>query len=479
MFKRRAAPDRVPTDTVVPLNILDGSLINRTFVMNSLYVFDDVLDPEKLRGSLERLAHREGYRKLGARLRKSNQGGFEHHIPAEFNEERPAIGYTHVVHDMISEEHPMASRLPKPKEGPAVVSDPAELTDIFRGPDCPTKMDDYLYTDRPQLSLHVVSFKDKTVIVLYWPHSIFDAMGMGVMFDAWILMLQGREDEIRPPHGFDHDALSELGRNATEPHKLAGQLMTTPQLVLYGFKNVADLAWRSKENRMACIPGEFLEKMRAKALAELAMDAEAEGKEKPWVSEGDVLAAWWLRLVVSHFPQDSDRTIVVQNAFSLRSALEKDLLPKGSKYMSNCVGFINVVLSAKDVLQKPLGYVALQIRHAIVEQGTREQVEAYAALVRKSNVGAPPFFGDGSNHLVSFSNWTKGKLFEVDMSAAAVKPRDTPCTPCYIQSVEQPYSFTEGFQIVGKDSRGNYWLCGNRVKGNWGKVEAMLKGAGI
>lgn len=75
--KKQAGPVLVPTDTVQPLNILDGSLINKTFVMNSLYVFDDVLDPEKLRSSLERLVHREGYRKLGARLRKN----VSHYLP--------------------------------------------------------------------------------------------------------------------------------------------------------------------------------------------------------------------------------------------------------------------------------------------------------------------------------------------------------------------------------------------------------------
>lgn len=442
--------------------------------MNSLYVFDDVLDAVKLRDSLERLVEREGFRKLGARLRKNNQGGFEHHIPAAFSKDRPAIGFTHIKHDVASNDHPVASRLPRPNGRPAVVSDPADLAHQFRAPDCPVKMDDYLYTDRPQLSLHIVSFKDKTIVVLYWPHSIFDAMGMKVMFDAWTMVLEGKEDEIRPPHGHDHDALSELGRHATTPHKLADRLMTTTQLVTFGLKNVMDLAVRVKENRMACIPGAFLEKLRVQALAELATEAATEGQEKPWLSEGDVLAAWWLRLAVSHFPLNSERNVVIQNAFSMRSALEKDLLPAGSKYLSNCVGFINVVLPAKEVLQKSLGYVALQFRRAIVEQGTREQVEAYGALLRDSKAGTPPFFGDGSNHLVSFSNWGKANLFKVDLSAAAVKPRDSPCMPCYIQSVEQPYSFTEGFQIVGKDTHGNYWLCGNRVKGNWGKVEAKL-----
>ena len=67
----QTAPASVPTDTVVGLKFLDDSLINRNFVMNPLYIFDEVLDAEKLRGSLERLVERDGFRKLGARLRKN------------------------------------------------------------------------------------------------------------------------------------------------------------------------------------------------------------------------------------------------------------------------------------------------------------------------------------------------------------------------------------------------------------------------
>ena len=70
-WQRQTAPARIPTDTVVGLKFLDDSLINRNFVMNPLYIFDDVLDAKKLRSSLERLVEREGFRKLGARLRKN------------------------------------------------------------------------------------------------------------------------------------------------------------------------------------------------------------------------------------------------------------------------------------------------------------------------------------------------------------------------------------------------------------------------
>jgi hypothetical protein len=66
---KREAPALVPTDTIVPLHSNDDSKSSRACVFDVLFKFDDVLDPEKLHGSLRDLLAREGWRKLGARLR--------------------------------------------------------------------------------------------------------------------------------------------------------------------------------------------------------------------------------------------------------------------------------------------------------------------------------------------------------------------------------------------------------------------------
>jgi hypothetical protein len=73
------------------------------------------------------------------------------------------------------------------------------------------KVEDYLNKDGPQLGLHLVSFKDKTLVCLYWPHALMDAMGKRALLDAWTLMLQGRASEIISPQGADADPLAELG----------------------------------------------------------------------------------------------------------------------------------------------------------------------------------------------------------------------------------------------------------------------------
>jgi hypothetical protein len=65
------APQRVLTDVIVPVGFFDDTIIFRTFVLYTLFVFDDVLNPEKLRTSLERVVSRPGWNKLGARLRRN------------------------------------------------------------------------------------------------------------------------------------------------------------------------------------------------------------------------------------------------------------------------------------------------------------------------------------------------------------------------------------------------------------------------
>lgn len=65
------APKRVPTDRVLPLCFLDRSVFVTGMNTAAVLVFDEVLDPEKLRASLEGLVKRKGWERLGARIRES------------------------------------------------------------------------------------------------------------------------------------------------------------------------------------------------------------------------------------------------------------------------------------------------------------------------------------------------------------------------------------------------------------------------
>ncbi|KAK9783642.1 hypothetical protein SCAR479_00201 [Seiridium cardinale] len=448
---RTGVPDRDPTDEVIQVNDFDDTMLFRAFAMHSMFVIEDVLDPEKLRA----------------------QGRLEFHIPQAFSQERPAITFTHVAHNIAAEAHPHASHLPKPSKTPVVMGDPGEFEALYLDTESPTKLDDYLTIDRPVVGLYVSSFLDKTVVTLHWPHILFDALGSQGVVKNWTLILQGREAEVIPLHGVEKDPLAELGKHPREVHKLTDRRMGMPTLVGYVLKNIVDLGFRGKENRIACIPAAFIQKLRSDALQELTSDTSLEDGKGLFLSEGDVLVAWWSQLVVSHLSKPKNTTIAIQNAFSQRSVLTEEL-PPGSLYVSNCMGFINTLLPSQELLEQPLSRIALEVRRSIDQQRTREQVEAYCALQRKSKDRILPLFGDSSMHIVGFTNWTKAKLFDVDFSAARVNQQESgPLPPSYIQSMQYPYNFNEGF-IFQRDGGGNYWLTGYRVKGAWAAIERQL-----
>ncbi|KAH6658522.1 hypothetical protein BKA67DRAFT_656711 [Truncatella angustata] len=528
MFWNTAAPARVPTDTVVPFRYFDDTPLWRSFILYSMFAFDDVLDPKRLRDGLERLARRDGWQKIGARLRRNVKGELEYHVPAAFSQERPAITYTHVTHDLPAAEHPIASRLPTSTTGPAIVCDPDEFRSLFQREGAPTELNHYLDEDIPQIGLHIVSFKDKTLVTLYWPHTLMDALAKQAFLKAWVLVLQDRADEVALPVSAHSDPLSKLGIHPNEPHKLLAHRMSMLNLVGYGLSTISNF-FNTKENRMVCVPAAFVKQLRSEAYADLVDDnaeississidgqvspsissvdealspsvSSSDGSlslassassddtkpssvgsldDQPFLSDGDVLCAWWTKLAVSHLPASSRRTICLNNAYSLRSALADDLLPSGRPYISNAVAFVNVLLPLDDIVSKSLGHVASTIRQAIKELGTRNQVEAFTAMWRESSAKLPPFFGDSGMHMVTFSNWSKARLFETDFSAALANPgpadeKRKPARPSYIQNCQFGLCLPNGFPIIGKDNDGNYWLSGYMNKGHWEQVDKQL-----
>lgn len=71
MFSGQPSPAPNPSDVIIPFNYFDDSILWKSFILYSLFVFDDVLDAQKLASSLTALAQRPGWRKLGARLRQN------------------------------------------------------------------------------------------------------------------------------------------------------------------------------------------------------------------------------------------------------------------------------------------------------------------------------------------------------------------------------------------------------------------------
>ncbi|PHH86825.1 hypothetical protein CDD83_9695 [Cordyceps sp. RAO-2017] len=178
-----AAESHEATDQVVPVPYCDALRPLQGWLIHVMLVFEDVLDCQKLRDSLEALIEMDGWRKLGARLRRSSKGQLNYHIPSRFTKDRPALRH------------------------PAVVAHSEDFQSLSRAPGSPTTLNDYLKNDYPQLGLHIVTFTDATIVTLQWPHTLFDLMGQKAVLDAWTLILQGRRDEVPPTYAADCDPL--------------------------------------------------------------------------------------------------------------------------------------------------------------------------------------------------------------------------------------------------------------------------------
>ncbi|KAI5864856.1 hypothetical protein GGS23DRAFT_466593 [Durotheca rogersii] len=501
-------PMTIPSDTVIPLHFYDDTPVNRSVIVEFTMRFDDVLDADKLRTSLEKLLSRRDWRKLGARLRLNSNGKLEYHVPEAFSENRPAFAYSHSTHDVGIASHPLASRLPRPTAKPTVLDDPSEFGPLLRRWGAPQTILDYLTTDAPQLSLHIVSFTDATIVTLSWPHTLLDAIGRKELLAAWTATLEGREDDVKPLHGVYRDPLESLGANPKEPYVLAHRHLSPVQSLLFVLSYIwaTIFWWGGEETRMVCVPARhaniLFESARDDLSAPAAQCANDDKKLRPFISEGDILSGWITRLALVHL-RHVDQTVSIMNAFGLRSALAKDLLPPTSAYVGNAVGSVYAFLSMRDLFAQPLGYTAAVVRRSISEQGTRDQVEAHAAIERAAlRQGRAPVFGNTKMTPVMISNWSKAKFFETDFSAALVArpgsasdgdnnnngggdddattprpPEYRPGRPTYIQPnglVNRQLPTRNSFPIVGKDAAGNYWFSGTLQHGLWGQVQEAL-----
>ncbi|KAI9703927.1 MAG: hypothetical protein M1820_005709 [Bogoriella megaspora] len=477
-------PPRVSTDTVIPLHYYDDTKVMRAFVLNLGMRFDDVLDPERLRAALERLCELGNWRKIGARLRLNDKGKLEYHIPEQFDAKRPGFIFSHDTYDMNIEDHPLAKRLPKPIDKPSLYEDGGNFDALTRRKDNPLTWEEFTQTDDPQMSLHVTSFRDATIVGFTWPHWLFDAMGKASFMQAFQSVLNGDENKVPPLEGFQTDPMVELGKTTPgERHVLFSRLLQGLSMYLFIFRFLFELLyWRKFESHVVCLPAKHVQSMRETAIEELA-DGSSE-KERPFVSDGDVICAWWMKRALQHLPRNSKRTVLVMNAFNLRSRLPKSFV-QGAGYAQNAVFAIYTLISVRDVFQKPISFLAAKIRHDIKEQATEEQLHALAAMQKQAidKSGHGCIFGDSSIQLLAFSNWSKAKFYDIDLSTAVIREGTSTGSranhlgrPSYIQCTGKAHGMSTRFAcpIIGQDAAGNYWLRAELPVSTWRKIDAQF-----
>ncbi|KAJ5229060.1 hypothetical protein N7489_009768 [Penicillium chrysogenum] len=415
-----------------------------------------------------------------------DHGKLEYHIPARYDETRPAFIFTTTTYGININDHPLGSQLPKAGQDQSFLSPSSDFfTSIVCRPDSPRELADWIYTDRPQLDIHAALFQDATLLTISYLHTFSDAISRTNLFEAWIAVLRGHEEEVPAFVPYDHDPLYTLGKEAPrQSYRNLGRLLSGLSLVIFGLRYMFEILWFPKlEEHPIRLPGRCVDQMRKTVLQELAITA-SRGTRKPFVSEGDVVVAWWVRTMIKALKPAPDRTIMVMNVFNVWN-LFPEWFPHGAAgLVGNSFFYSYTLLVASKVLQDTdLKYVASTNRTALMEHRTKQQVAAMTAIQRENFMKAAPVVGDSKLLFMAATNQHKARYFETDWSAAVIAP-GVPLSgrphalgrPSYVNDIEycRGYPTRNIVRIIGKDAGGDWHLLFKARAGAWRVIHQEL-----
>jgi hypothetical protein len=492
--EQRSLPDIIESDDIIPVHLFDDTAAARGIVLVWTLQFEDILNPHKLNDALSNLFQMDGWRRLGGRFRQKvcshhssylpvltsmqPDGGLEIHVPRKFSEERPAVYFTQEKFETPMSEHPLASRLPKPTGRISTHTGPKEFCALGLRPETPRNMDDFVHSDIPQFCLHVQTFTDGTLVNLTFSHVTTDLMGLSAIFEAWSQVLAGKPEAVIPMPGYRKDVFDDMLKSPPrERHVLANKILDGWRFKIWGLRSLYE-SWRSGniQSRTLCIPKDTVSRMMQQARGHLE---EETTNGKPFISEGDVFAALSCLMLAKYQGRGTSRELATIMAVDPRSRARSVFLPDKA-YVQNSPTNAFVFCRASEILDLPLGKLALQVREAIQSQTTEEQLKASTELSLESmkTNNMPVVFGSTNMAAQFMSNWTKGNLAEKMDFSPAIEQEVSPETrkgkrghPVYYQASDPGHNTVSAissvFVVVGKDYEGNTWFSNSLPQEMW------------
>lgn len=402
------------------------------------------------------------------------KGKLEYHVPVNYTKERPPFNYTHLVESMPFSEHSIGAKFPA-LTGKLQVLETLGRTRILTNEESTKQtLEDWTEHDVGQLGLHIRSFPDATIVTITWLHTLLDAIGRQALLRAWQAVLEGRDSDVPPFLGYDSDPLAKLGTSPTAEKEvaMAPYLVSTFGMLRFAFNYVfyEKYFYPEDDARLLVLPAAEFSKIKAQAFADLeSLDPEkitytTTEPRKPFLSDGDINAAWIIRIYARANPEIaksySQRIFSIGNVMGMREitrSSEPKLLPSANDgaYVHNCVAASWSIMTVGDVLSLPLGHIAARIRSDLVVQSSRAHLEA---AQREAKGGKLNMYGSGDMVLSTISNWAKARLFDMDFGAARRDGGQGVAVPKFIYPIAHSTSLPlrGSGTCIGRDKDGNW-----------------------
>lgn len=403
-----------------------------------------------------------------------------------YGKSRPAFCFTTSKHCMSIRNHILGSRLPRSGDDTYLYPSPEEFKPLLRHPQSPRWISDWIYSDAPQLHIHVVVFQDATLVTITHLHVLFDAMSRAAFIKAWAAAVGGRVQDIPRCIPMDQDPFAAVGNDKASARNYVyhEQLLSWPALILFFIRLLVELLWhwRAEEHTFR-FPGRCVDRMRETTLSNLApVTDKSIPAQAPFVSESDIILSWWARTIVKALNVSPYRNILIMNVVNVIT-LFADRIPSDTVCLGNAGSLANTMFTAAQAIDdEGLVNISSKLRQDLIKHRTLEQVDALVSIQKHSVAKIASWVVGGGNVLfLPCSNHHKGRYFEADFSAAFVEPvtgdessnRGKPSfvNDAYYCSVYPTRNF---LRVLGKDANGDWWLASNTRVSAWPVVQKEL-----
>jgi hypothetical protein len=213
-------------------------------------------------------------------------------------------------------------------------------------------------------------------------------------------------------------------------HILYTSALTGIWWLLFIFSFIYEVAIHSQEaGRTVCFPGQWVDDLRDQAVKELRITDPAE--QNTFLSPGDVLLAFWCKTTIAAQKLTSRQPVHIINAFNLRGMSDRLPVPGKTAYIGNGAMKAITLTTVAELEDMSVGQLAARIRADLMTQRAPKQVKSMVVwqydCFRKRQ--RSPVAGSWNQIIFSWSNWSRAKFYEIDLSSA-VKTRGLDTTDC-------------------------------------------------